>query len=64
MATIRPVTDLQRKFGEISALAAESKEPVYLTRRGQKYLVLVDADKYDELEKAANAAKEGERKDG
>lgn len=57
MATIRPVSELQRKIGELCSIAAESKEPVYLTKRGQKYLVLVDADRYDELEKAAEAGK-------
>ena len=32
MAIIRPVTELQRKVGELSRLAKETKEPIYLTR--------------------------------
>lgn len=41
MAEIRPVSDLQRKLGEITKLAKETKEPVYLTRNGKKHLVLM-----------------------
>ncbi len=63
MAIIRPVSDLQRRTGEISRLAQESREPIYLTYRGAKHLVLVDAEKYEELERAANKAdEEGVRK--
>ena len=53
MAIIRPVSDLQRHTGEISRLARESDEPIYLTYRGSNFLVLVDADRYEELERAA-----------
>ena len=53
MAIIRPVSDLQRHTGELTKLAQESGEPVYLTFRGSKHLVLVDAERYDRLEKRA-----------
>lgn len=49
MALIRPVSDLQRKIGELTKLAKDSKEPIYLTRNGVKHLVLIDADIFDEL---------------
>ena len=49
MAIIRPVSDLQRHTGELSRLAKESGEAVYLTKNGSKHLVLLDAEKYDEL---------------
>lgn len=49
MALIRPVSDLQRKIGELTKLAKDSKEPIYLTRNGVKHLVLIDADAFDEL---------------
>ena len=49
MALIRPVSDLQRKLGELTKLAKGTKEPIYLTRNGVKHLVLIDADTYDEL---------------
>jgi prevent-host-death family protein len=49
MALIRPVSDLQRKIGELTKLAKDSKEPIYLTRNGVKHLVLIDAETFDEL---------------
>ena len=51
MAEIRPVSDLQRKLGEITKLAKETKEPVYLTKNGKKHLVLMDAEAYEILVK-------------
>lgn len=60
MAIIRPVSDLQRHTGEITRLAQESGEPVYLTFRGAKHLVLVDAERYEELERAAKRADDKE----
>ena len=49
MAQIRPVSDLQRKVGELTRLAKETKEPIYLTKNGTKHLVLIDADEFDRL---------------
>lgn len=49
MAEIRPVSDLQRKLGEITKLAKETKEPVYLTKNGMKHLVLMDAEAFEKL---------------
>lgn len=53
MAIIRPVTDLQRKVGELSRLAKETKEPIYLTKNGVEHLVLIDSDTFTELQKRA-----------
>lgn len=53
MAIIRPVTDLQRKVGELSRLAKETKEPIYLTKNGAEHLVLIDSDTFAELQKRA-----------
>lgn len=53
MAIIRPVTDLQRKIGELSRLAKETKEPIYLTKNGAEHLVLIDSDTFAELQKRA-----------
>ena len=53
MAIIRPVTDLQRKIGELSRLAKENKEPIYLTKNGAEHLVLIDSDTFAELQKRA-----------
>ena len=53
MAIIRPVTDLQRKIGELSRLAKETKEPIYLTKNGAEHLVLIDSDTFAELQNRA-----------
>ena len=58
MANIRPVTDLQRKFGEVAEFAERTKEPIYLTKRGNKYLVLIDADEFDRIETKAKTSLE------
>ena len=34
MALIRPVSHLQRRIGELTELAKESREPIYLTKNG------------------------------
>lgn len=57
MAEIRPVTELQRKTKELSMLAIETREPIYLTKNGYKHLVLISADEYDRM------AKKTEKKD-
>lgn len=53
MAIIRPVTELQRKVGELSRLAKETKEPIYLTKNGAERLVLIDSDTFAALQKRA-----------
>lgn len=57
MAIIRPVTDLQRKVGELSRLAKETKEPIYLTKNGAEHLVLIDSDTFAELQRRAENAR-------
>ena len=56
MAIIRPVSDLQRKVGELSRLAKETKEPIYLTKNGSEHLVLIDSAEFSELQKRAEKA--------
>lgn len=53
MATIRPVSDMQRKLGEITRIAKETKEPVHLTKNGAEHLVLIDAGVFKHLQKMA-----------
>lgn len=53
MAIIRPVTELQRKVGELSRLAKETKEPICLTKNGAEHLVLIDSDTFAALQKRA-----------
>lgn len=58
MAIIRPVTDLQRKIGELSRLAKETREPIYLTKNGAEHLVLIGSDVFAELQKRAMGLEE------
>jgi prevent-host-death family protein len=53
MAIIRPVSDLQRKVGELTRLAKETKEPIYLTKNGAEHLVLIDFGEFERLAKLA-----------
>lgn len=51
MPNIRPVSHLQKKLGEVTQLALETGEPVYLTKNGMAHLVLIDAKVFEQLEK-------------
>ena len=53
MATIRPVSYLQRRIGELTKLAKETGEPIYLTKNGVEHLVLMDAGAFDKLQRRA-----------
>lgn len=57
VAIIRPVSDLQRKLGEVTRLAKESGEPVYLTKNGAEHLVLMDASAFELLLKRSTQTK-------
>lgn len=57
MAEIRPISELQRKIGELSKLAIETKKPIYLTKNGSKHLVLIDAEEFDRIYAAAKRAR-------
>lgn len=53
MTIIRPVSSLQRKIGELSKLAKDTGEPIYLTKNGMEHLVLIEANAFAELQKQA-----------
>lgn len=52
MPMVVPVSEMQRNGAELVNRAMETKEPIYLTRRGYKSVVLVDADEYDRMASA------------
>ena len=56
MPIIRPVSQLQRKLSEITRLAQETKEPIYLTKNGSDHLVLMDDAAFMELQKHADGS--------
>ncbi len=49
---IKPSTSLRNKYNEISKLAKESQEPIYITKNGEGDLVIMDIkafEKRDEM---------------
>jgi len=50
MAIIKPISDLRNKSNEISALAHESHEPIYITKNGEGDLVVMSIAHYRSLQ--------------
>ena len=47
MPNIRPVSDLRNNFKQISELCHEEKEPVFLTKNGHGYMVVMSIEQYE-----------------
>ena len=50
MKHIVPITDLQRQAGQIIAGMANDNEPIYVTQRGRATAVIINANRYAEIE--------------
>lgn len=50
------VSEARSRFAEIIDQARRSREPVYVTRRGQRVAVILDADLYDQVVEDAEDA--------
>ena len=50
MPVIKPISDLRNKANEISALARESDEPVFITRNGEGDMVVMSMASYGKLQ--------------
>ncbi len=50
MAIIKPISDLRNKSNEISTLAHESHEPIYITKNGEGDLVVLSIEQYRRME--------------
>ncbi len=46
MAIIKPISDLRNKSTEISTLAHESDEPIYITKNGEGDMVVMSVQHY------------------
>ena len=46
MAIIKPISDLRNKSNEISVLAHQSNEPIYITKNGEGDMVLMSLSHY------------------
>ena len=51
MAIIKPISDLRNKSNEISTLAHESHEPIYITKNGEGDLVVLSVSHYRSIQK-------------
>jgi prevent-host-death family protein len=50
MPIIKPISDLRNKSNEISDIAHDSNEPIFITRNGEGDMVVMSMAKYSQLE--------------
>ena len=50
MPVIKPISDLRNKANEISNLAHESNEPIFISRNGEGDLVVMSMASYSKLQ--------------
>jgi len=50
MPIIKPISDLRNKSNEISKLANDSNEPIYITKNGEGDLVVMSMDHYSRMQ--------------
>jgi prevent-host-death family protein len=50
MPVIKPISDLRNKANEISNLARESNEPIFITRNGEGDMVVMSMASYSNLQ--------------
>lgn len=50
MPIIKPISDLRNKSNEISKLANDSDEPIYITKNGEGDLVVMSMNHYSKMQ--------------
>ena len=50
MSIIRPISDLRNNFAEISKLAHETSQPIFLTKNGYGDMVVLSMEAYENLQ--------------
>lgn len=50
MPIIKPISDLRNKSNEISKIANESNEPIFITKNGEGDLVVMSMNYYSKLQ--------------
>ena len=50
MPVIKPISDLRNKANEISTLAHESDEPIFITKNGEGDLVVMSMAQYSKIQ--------------
>ncbi len=61
MPNIRPISELRYHFAELSKMAHESGEPIYLTKNGYGDLVIMSIEAFEALLEKAEASSEAEK---
>lgn len=51
MPVIKPISDLRNKANEISALAHESNEPIFITKNGEGDMVVMSIAHYGNMQR-------------
>ena len=51
MPVIKPISDLRNKANEISALAHESNEPIFITKNGEGDMVVMSIAQYSNMQR-------------
>ncbi|MGA9120269.1 MAG: type II toxin-antitoxin system prevent-host-death family antitoxin [Bacteroidota bacterium] len=51
MPIIKPISDLRNKSKQISKLARESKEPIFITKNGEGDMVLMSIAHYADMQR-------------
>ncbi|MBK7103659.1 MAG: type II toxin-antitoxin system Phd/YefM family antitoxin [Ignavibacteriae bacterium] len=54
MPIIKPISDLRNKSNEISELAHNSNEPIYITKNGEGDLVVMSINHYSNMQLKLN----------
>jgi prevent-host-death family protein len=50
MPIIKPISDLRNKSNEISKLAKDSNEPIYITKNGEGDIVVMSMNHYSKMQ--------------
>lgn len=58
MSDVLPVSDARRQLGALVDRAHATHEPIFLSRRGRRVAVIVDAEEFDRLREIAEDAED------
>ncbi len=56
---IKPSTALRNEYAQLSRLAKESQEPIYITKNGEGDLVLMSLEAFEQREQLLQASEPG-----
>lgn len=59
MPNIRPISELRSNFAEISRVAHETAEPIFLTKNGYGDLVVLSIEAFEALQRREESSGQG-----